>query len=80
MNTLEKAAQETKAIIVVEDHFGEGGMAEAVRSALGGENVKIIGLAVTKMPRSGTSDQLLAFEEINAQAIVTTTKALLTRV
>jgi len=51
-----------------------------VRSALGGENVKIIGLAVTKMPRSGTSDQLLAFEEINAQAIVTTTKALLTRV
>ena len=80
VHTLEKAAQETKAIIVVEDHFGEGGMAEAVRSALGGENVKIIGLAVTKMPRSGTSDQLLAFEEINAQAIVTTTKALLTRV
>src|SRR3989344_6592377 len=34
VSTLERAMQETKAIITVEDHFAEGGIGEAVKSAL----------------------------------------------
>lgn len=67
---LEEAARETDKILVVEDHYAEGGMAEAIRSALGKEAGKVISLAVRKMPHSGKSNELLAFEEISAEAIV----------
>jgi len=73
--TLEKAAKETKAIIVVEDHYPEGGLGEAVKSALtNGSKTPIIHLAVTKTPRSGKPAELLAYEEIDSNAIVTAIK------
>ncbi len=71
--TLKKAAEETKAIITVEDHFAEGGIGEAVASALSSiESLKckVVSLAVRKMPRSGKAEELLAFEEIDSKAIV----------
>ncbi|MEK7617326.1 MAG: transketolase [Patescibacteria group bacterium] len=68
--TLQKTARETKAIIVVEDHHPEGGIFEAVTSALSNENVKIYSLAVRKIPGSGKPDELLDFEEISASAII----------
>lgn len=70
VKTLEKAAKETQAIIVVEDHYPEGGIAEAVRSALGSTSAKIHSLAVRKMPRSGKPEELLEYEEISAMAII----------
>lgn len=70
VDTLVKACKETKALVVVEDHFVEGGMAEAVRSALVHETTPIYSLAVTKMPRSGSPEELLAYEEIDSQAII----------
>lgn len=70
VETLKKAASETGAIITVEDHFAEGGIGEAVSSALAAEDVKIYSLAVRKMPRSGEPDELMQFEEISAKAIV----------
>ena len=72
--TLEKAAQETKAIITVEDHFQAGGLGEAVAAALSTQPTPIYSLAVTKLPKSGTSEELLAYEAIDAAAIVTKVK------
>lgn len=68
--TLKKAAKETKALISVEDHFPEGGIGEAVLSALAGENVKVYSLAVRKMPKSCKPAELLDYEEISAKAVV----------
>lgn len=72
--TLHQAAQDTKALLVVEDHAAEGGIAEAVRSELWDVSITIGSLAVRKLPRSGTSAELLKYEEIDAEAIVQTVK------
>ena len=72
VKTLVKAAKETGAIITVEDHYPQGGLGEAVASALAdaGVSCRMTRLAVRKMPRSGKPDELLDFEGINARAIV----------
>lgn len=67
---LEKAAKETKAIISVEDHNPEGGIGEAVMSALSDNPIPIYPIAVRKMPKSGKPEELLDYEEISADAIV----------
>ncbi len=68
--TLKKASRETKAIIVVEDHYPEGGLGEAVKSALADEpRVPIIHLAVYKTPRSGKGTELMDYEGISAADI-----------
>lgn len=61
-------------ITTVEDHYPEGGIGEAVTRALCNEGITIHSLAVTHMPCSGTPEQLLAFEGIDAAAIVETVK------
>lgn len=76
LETLTKAGIETQAIIVVEDHFQEGGIYEAVCSS-NIIKVPIHSLAVTKTPRSGTPAELLAFEKIDVVAIVNKTKQIL---
>ena len=71
------AAVETKGLIVVEDHYPEGGLGEAVASALAGTSkIPLVHLAVTKTPRSGTSAELLAFEGIDAAGIMKTVRTL----
>lgn len=67
---LEKAAAETRAIITVEDHYPEGGIGEAVAGALSGTGTPVHALAVRKMPKSGTPEELLDYEEISKAAIV----------
>jgi len=74
--TLKKAAAETKVLITVEDHFEEGGIGEAVASALATSSANVHMLAVTKMPRSGKPEELLAFEEIDKNAIIKAVKSL----
>jgi transketolase len=64
-----EAAHETGAIITVEDHFAEGGIGEAVRSALSIIPVPVHSLAVRKMPKSGKPAELLDYEEISRNAI-----------
>ena len=68
--TLHLAARETKALIVVEDHNQAGGIAEAVRSELEDISIPIRSLAVNEIPRSGTPEELLQFEQINVDSIV----------
>lgn len=64
-------------VITVEDHYPEGGLGEAVCAALAGNALKITCLSVKKLPRSGKPEQLLAFEEIDAAAIIAAVKNLI---
>lgn len=70
MNTLLEAIEETEKIITVEDHYREGGIGEAVRSALGFEAGKVDSLFVNDIPQSGKPDELLNYEKIDSSAIV----------
>jgi transketolase len=74
--TLQKACTETKALIVVEDHYPQGGIYEAVCSS-GSISKPIYSLAVNKMPRSGSPAELLRWEQIDSQAIVAKVKEIL---
>ncbi|HMK44787.1 MAG TPA: transketolase [Dissulfurispiraceae bacterium] len=67
----------TRAIITVEDHYPEGGIGEAVRSALFDCPVPVYSLAVRKMPRSGKPDELLDYEGISRDAIIRQVKQVL---
>jgi transketolase len=67
-----------KNIIVVEDHFAEGGIGEAVASEIlkAAKSVNLHHLAVRKMPSSGESEEMRIYEEISAAAIVKKVKRL----
>jgi transketolase len=66
--TLRTAARETGRIVTVEDHVSEGGLGEAVASAVAGlAPVEI--LAVKKMPHSGSGAELYGEQGIDAEAI-----------
>lgn len=70
--TILKHAQEVQMrVIVVEDHYPEGGIGEAVLSALAGHNsLKFVHLAVREVPQSGPPNVLLEKYGISAKDIV----------
>jgi transketolase len=70
-DTLAAAAEETGRLVVVEDHWPEGGLGEAVLAALADHDghAQVRRLAVTEMPRSGKPAELLAAYGIDADAI-----------
>jgi transketolase len=70
LTTLRTAAAETAAIITVEDHYAEGGLGEAVAAALSDLATPVFSLAVSRLPMSGKPEELLAYEGIDAAAIV----------
>lgn len=77
--TLKKAAAETGTIVVIEDHWAEGGLGDAVLAALseGGElSGRVIKMAVTEMPGSGKPDELRDWAGISASKIVDMVKSL----
>ncbi len=74
--TLRQAAKETPCLITVEDHYPEGGIGEAVMSALCTVGVPLFPMAVKKKPKSGKPMELLEFEEISSQAIIKAVKAI----
>ncbi|HXT73580.1 MAG TPA: transketolase [Candidatus Angelobacter sp.] len=66
-------------LITVEDHYPEGGLGEAVLSALaeaGASPKKYVKLAVTGMPHSGKPDELLEAFGISTKHIVDTVRAM----
>jgi transketolase len=67
--TLQRAAEATGRILVVEDHYAEGGMADAVRAALAHSGVRVHSLAVEKKPMSGKPRELLDFAGIGSRSI-----------
>ncbi len=76
--TLAEAAEATGGIVVVEDHWPEGGLHEAALEALSGAgvNVPVTGLAPTGMPTSGTPAELLDQAGIDRAHIATAVRAL----
>ena len=66
--TLRKAAEETRIIITVEDHYPEGGLAEAIAPVVAGY-ARVFPLAVTKMPHSGPTDELIEEQGIDKEGI-----------
>jgi transketolase len=72
--TLKEAARDTPFLVTVEDHFPEGGLAEAVMSALAATPAPVYALAVRRKPKSGKPAELLDYEEISAKAIVNLVK------
>jgi transketolase len=79
--TLQRAAKETGGrLVVVEDHWFEGGLGDAVLDAftgVSGERPRVVKLAVRDMPGSGTPAELLHAAGIDADAIVKAVKSLL---
>ena len=76
--TLRAAAEETGALVTVEDHWAEGGLGDAVLSALAetGALVPVKKLAVRDLPGSGTPEELLHGAGIDADAIAAAAAAL----
>ncbi len=68
--TVRRLAEKTGNVVVVEDHYPTGGLGDAVIRALQQTAIPVTHLAVTKIPRSGTPAELMAYEEIDAAAIV----------
>jgi len=76
VETLKKAARETRGLVTVEDHCVHGGIGEAVAAAVSGEGrVSILG--VDKISRSGSPAQLMADHGIDSAAIVAAARRLL---
>jgi transketolase len=67
---LRLAAEQTRFIITVEDHYPAGGIGETVQSVLSGMGVPVYAMAVRKRPMSGKPEELLAYEDISKNAIV----------
>ncbi|KAI4464437.1 transketolase [Holotrichia oblita] len=62
------------AILTVEDHYAEGGLGEAVLAAVADHKIAVTVLAVPKIPRSGTSKELMDYFGISSANIVMTIK------
>jgi transketolase len=80
-DTLREAVQATGGrLVVVEDHWPEGGLGEAVLSALATEDTAALHfkhLAVNIMPGSGSPDELMDSAGISATHIADAVKSLL---
>lgn len=67
--TLRTAATEVGRIVVVEDHRPEGGLGEAVLSALAGSDARVRHLAVRDLPGSATPEEQRQIHGLDAAAI-----------
>src|SRR3989344_513813 len=74
-----KCVNETKnkTVITVEDHFEHGGLGDFVLSALSNTGAEVFKIAVKKISRSGTKDELLNYAEIDSINIINKVKQLL---
>ncbi|HJX75045.1 MAG TPA: transketolase [Gaiella sp.] len=78
--TLRAAAVQTGLLVTIEDHWIEGGLGDAVLAALadGGDlSGRVVKVAVTQMPGSGTPEELRDWAGISASAIADRVRSLL---
>jgi transketolase len=71
--TIKKVAKEVSFVITAEDHYPEGGLGEAVAGAVAG-TVALRISAVTSLPHSGTPEDLLAEQGIDAAGLAATAR------
>jgi transketolase len=83
IDTLNAAAEVSQGrLVVVEDHYPEGGLGSAVADALLSDatrTLRIAHLCVRELPGSGTTAQLLAAAGIDAEHIESCARELLAR-
>jgi len=72
--TIQRCADETGALVTVEDHAAWGGLGDAVAAEV--RAAGLVRLAVSDVPRSATPRQLLERHGISATAIVSAVKRL----
>ena len=73
--TILGAAKETGGrIVVVEDHYAEGGLGDAVLDAVGNQ-ARVVKLAVRDIPRSGPPEALVDMYGISARHIIEAVKS-----
>jgi len=74
--TLRAAARATHGrVLTVEDHYGDGGLGDAVLNALAAEPASVVKLAVDDIPRSGKPEELLRLFRLDAASIATAARA-----
>lgn len=74
---ISRAVKKTNGkVVVVEDHFAEGGLGDAVSSAIRG-HADMVHLAVKDLPRSGQPEELLDKYEISARHIQDAVRSLI---
>jgi len=56
-------------VVIVEDHYAEGGLGAIIKDILSGTSYELRHLCVRDVPRSGHMQELLAYEKIDAHAI-----------
>ena len=64
-------------VLVVEDHYAEGGLGDAVLEALAAEPVSVTKIAVNDIPRSGKPEELLKLFGLDAASIAAKVRELL---
>jgi transketolase len=77
--TIKKAAAETGSLIVVEDHWPEGGLGDAVLEVFGGksgQHPNVLRVAVKDIPGSGKPEEMLDAGGISAKHIVEAVKSM----
>jgi transketolase len=67
---LQAANQTQNTLVVVEDHYADGGLGDAVLNAVALHGVRVHKVAVTEVPRSGKPEELLDIHGISARRIV----------
>ena len=73
---LEAASQSNRTLLVVEDHYFDGGLGDAVLNAVVNHDVRVYKLAIQEVPRSGKPEELLDRYGISATCIVKKVKEL----
>jgi transketolase len=78
--TLRTASSETGLVVTIEDHWAEGGLGDAVLAALAADGIasgRVVKIAVTQMPGSGTPEELRDWAGISADRIADRIRTLL---
>ncbi len=74
---LELAIKSGNKIIVVEDHYKEGGIGEMITSGINGNEIKVYSLYVKELPHSGKPDELLERYSIDSKSIIKKVKEII---
>ena len=74
---VEAAAARGSTVVVVEEHYSEGGLGDAVLNAAANHPIGVHKMAVREVPRSGKPDELLEYYGLSANRIAAKVRELL---
>jgi len=74
---LDAAAHSNNLVLVVEEHYGQGGLGDSVLNAIGNKEIQIQKMFVKDIPRSGKPDELLEHFGMSANSIISKVKEIL---